>query len=153
MWGTTQIGWICDCLVRVHKEPHRLRGSIKAWQECVEPRAGKDGVCNLYKKMLTICPGVFETYTPCSAVHRRYFGFSVCHVTRFGSVIPEPLCAPCWLPPVNQNGGGGEKHIFLPTSPPSAALSSLNRRLQVILQLCLTTVCCQIICLNIYRET
>jgi len=52
-----------------HDEPHKLRGSMKAPQECVKPRAGKDWVCILYNEMMSIYPGVYQIYTPCRLVH------------------------------------------------------------------------------------
>jgi len=52
-----------------HDEPHKLCGSMKAPQECVKPRAGKDWVCILYNEMMSIYPGVYQIYTPCRLVH------------------------------------------------------------------------------------
>jgi len=50
----------------VLEEPHKLRGSIKARQECVGPRAVKDTVCILlFDEMMSIYPGVSQIYTPC----------------------------------------------------------------------------------------
>jgi len=69
------------------------------------------------------------------------------------SVIPRSLYAPLQLPPAKLNGSGGEKQIFPPLWAPSASLSALNCRLQVLLQSCLSTICCQINCMDIYRET
>jgi len=55
----------CDRLPG-REEPHKLRGSMKARQECVEPRAGKDRVCiSLYDdEIVSIYPGAFQIYTP-----------------------------------------------------------------------------------------
>ena len=48
-----------------HDEPHKLRGSTKARQECMRPSAGKDRMCILYIEMMSIYPGVFQIYTAC----------------------------------------------------------------------------------------
>jgi len=49
----------------VHDEPHKLRGLIKARQECVGPRAVKETVCiSLFDEMMSINPGVSQLYTP-----------------------------------------------------------------------------------------
>jgi len=48
-----------------HDEPHILRGSTKARQECMRPRAGKDRVCISYIEMMSIYTGVFQLYTAC----------------------------------------------------------------------------------------
>jgi len=37
-----------------HDEPHKLRGSMKAREECVRARAGKDRVCISYNVMMSI---------------------------------------------------------------------------------------------------
>jgi len=59
-------------LARVHEEPTKLCGSMKAQEECVEPRAGKecmgpsagnDRVCILYNEMTSINKGVPQIYT------------------------------------------------------------------------------------------
>ena len=47
-----------------HDEPHKLHRSMKAWQECVRPRAGKDRVCISYNAMMSIYPGVSQIYCP-----------------------------------------------------------------------------------------
>jgi hypothetical protein len=47
-----------------HDEPHKFRGSMNAWQECVRPRARKDRVCISYNEM-SIYPGVSKIYTAC----------------------------------------------------------------------------------------
>jgi len=49
----------------VLEEPHKLRGSMKARQECVGPRAVKNTVCiSLFDEMMSIYPGVSQIYTP-----------------------------------------------------------------------------------------
>jgi len=48
-----------------HDEPHTLRGSTKAQQECRLPSAGKDTVCILFIEMMSIYPGVFQIYAAC----------------------------------------------------------------------------------------
>jgi hypothetical protein len=73
-------------------------------------------------------------------------------VAQSNSVIPVSLYALCRLPPAELNGGGGEKRIFLPQWPPSASLSSLDRCLQVLIRLPLSTVWNQIDCMYIYRD-
>jgi len=139
----------------VREEPYKLRGSMKARQECVGPRAGKDRLCISYNEMMSIYPGVSQMYTPRCLVHLRYPCISVRPppVAQPVSVIPVSLYAPRQLPPAKLNGGGGEKWIFPPQWPPSASLSSLNRRLQVLLRLRSSTVCSQIDRMYIYRET
>jgi hypothetical protein len=52
-------GWIPS-----HDEPHKLRGSMKARQGCMRPRAGKDRVCISYNEM-SIYSEVFQIYTSC----------------------------------------------------------------------------------------
>ena len=50
----------------VLEEPHKLRGSIIARQECMGPRAVKDTVCiSLFDEMMSIYPVVSQIYTPC----------------------------------------------------------------------------------------
>jgi len=56
-WWPTQIAWIYEHLARVHEKPHKGCGSIKAWQESVAQRAGKDRVCISYNAMMSIYPG------------------------------------------------------------------------------------------------
>jgi len=36
------------------EEPHKLRGSMKARQECMPPRAGKDRLCISFNEMMSI---------------------------------------------------------------------------------------------------
>jgi hypothetical protein len=56
----------------VLEEPHKLRGSIKARQECMGPRAVKDTVCiSLFDEMMSIYPGVSQRYTPCCDCERE----------------------------------------------------------------------------------
>jgi len=111
--------WLKDVIgLPGREEPHKLRGSMKARQECMGPRAGKDGVCISYHEMMSIYPGVSQIYTPRCSIRLRY---------------PVSLYAPRRLPPAKLNGGGGEKRMFPPQPPPSASLSSLNRRLHVLL--------------------
>jgi len=46
------------------EEPHKLRGSMKAQQECIRQRPGNDSVCILYNEMMSIYPRVCQIYTP-----------------------------------------------------------------------------------------
>jgi hypothetical protein len=105
-----------------------VRGSMKAWQECVGSRAGKDRVyISLYDEMMSIYPGVSQIYTPRRSVHLRSPCISIRpHVTQSISVIPVSLYAPYRLPPATVTGGGGEKRIFPPQRPPNASLNSLS---------------------------
>jgi len=60
-WGLTPIAWIYE-----------------ARQECMRPSAGQDRLCILYNEMMSIYPGVSETYSACRCVHLRYSCISVC---------------------------------------------------------------------------
>jgi len=61
-----------------HDEPHKMRGSMEAWQGCVGPRSGNERVCIAYNAMMSIYPGVSQVYTPCHRVRLRYPCISVC---------------------------------------------------------------------------
>jgi len=135
----------------VREEPHQFRGSMKARQVCMGPRAGKDRVCiSLYDEMMPIYARVPQIYIPRRSVHLRFPCISVHppvaqsisvfpvspyppppHVAQSISVIPVSPYAPCRLPPAKLSGGGGEKQIFPPQRPPSASLSSHDHGLQV----------------------
>jgi len=110
---------------------------MKAQQPCMGTRAGKDRVCILYNDMMSIYPRVCQRYTSCCSVHLRY---------------PCIFVPPRLLPPAKLNGGG-ENRSFPPQWPSHASESSLNWRLQVLLQLHSNTVCRQIHCMYIYRAT
>jgi len=143
------------------EEPHKLCGSMKALQECMGPRAGKDRLCISYNEMF-IYPGVSQIYTPCCSVHLRYRCISVIAVSPYAppppiaqsvSGIAVSLNAPHRLPLANlYGGGGGEKRIFPPQWPPSISLSSLNQCLQVFFRLPSSTVRSQIDHMYIYRD-
>jgi len=49
--------WVCE-------EPHNMHWSMKAQQECVGARAGKDTVGILYKNIMAMYPGVLKIHTP-----------------------------------------------------------------------------------------
>jgi len=68
-----------------HNESHKLLGSMKARQECMRPRAGKDGVCISYNAMMSMYSEVIEIYTPGGSVHPSYPCMSVCmYIKRLG---------------------------------------------------------------------
>ena len=46
-------------------EPHKLRGSAKARNMCVRPRAGNDALFISYNAMMSMYPGVSQISTPC----------------------------------------------------------------------------------------
>jgi len=50
-------------------QPYKLRGSMKAPQGCVRPRAGKERVGISYNGMMSVYPGISQLYTPCPWVH------------------------------------------------------------------------------------
>jgi len=60
---------IHEHLARVREEPHKLHGSMNAWQGCVGPRAEKERVCISYNAMMSIYPVVSQKHPPCRWVH------------------------------------------------------------------------------------
>jgi len=77
-WGTTEIEWNYESSARVREEPHKLHGPVKAWQECVRPRAGKDGGGILYNAMMSIYSRVSQIYTPSCWVPLLHPCITVC---------------------------------------------------------------------------
>jgi len=67
----------CDRVLS-HDKPQTLCGSVKAWQECMVPSAGKDRVCISYNEIMSIYPWVSQIYTPHCSVHLWYPCISVC---------------------------------------------------------------------------
>jgi len=69
-WVEERTMWVRGYeVISGHDEPHKLHGSMKAWQECVRPRAGRDTVCILNNAMMSMYSGVSQIYTPCRWVH------------------------------------------------------------------------------------
>jgi len=76
-------------MAKVHEEQHKLPGSMKAWQECKRPRAGKDRGCISYNKMLSINPGVSQINTSCHCVHLYYPCISIrIYIERLRKLMP-----------------------------------------------------------------
>jgi hypothetical protein len=112
-----------------HGEPHKLRGSMKALQEYVEPRAGKDRVyISLYDdEIMSIYPGAFQIYTTRrSCTYGNYFSWKSVtisetkikaptpgthmHPTAIRSLIPRPTTTPFEF----VHSGSGTTYEFWP---------------------------------------
>ena len=161
--------WSCDGIRRefVRKSSSGSSSVWRGWEDMMGyPAMRKHKYCvdlwmpgkSAWDQELWIMDCVFRimrwcVYTPHCSVHLRYPWISIpplrCSICL---CFPFILVCPLRFPPAKLNGGGGNA-IFSPQWPPSAALSSLIRHLQVLLRLHSSTVCSQIDCMFIYRET
>jgi len=89
------------------EEPHKLLGSMKAWQDWMGPRAGKHRLCMSYNEMMSTYCGVSQIYTHCSLVDHGCSIISARSVSRSVSVIPVTPYATFLPATAKQNYRGG----------------------------------------------